>query len=214
MITEKIAEIAVQCLDKTHYYGAGFLMALESMIAPIPSEAVMPFVGFQVADGKWTLCLAILATSIGSIIGSLISYLMGYYGGRPLVLHVGKYLLLDEEDLHTAERFFHRKTGTWTLFVSRFVPVIRHVVSIPAGLGKMPMVPFLLATFCGATLWNTFLLFCGMRLRQKWEVLMKYSHQIDIGVVIVIVAAVAWFVHHKFIARKHPTPPAQPRAAV
>lgn len=202
MITEKIAEIAVQCLDKTGYWGAGFLMALESMIAPVPSEAVMPFVGFQVADGKWTLWGAILATSIGSIVGSLISYLLGAYGGRPLVLKVGKYLLLNEDDLHKTEQFFHKRAGTWTLFISRFIPVVRHLVSIPAGLGKMPMIPFLLATLVGATMWNSFLLFCGMRLKERWEIVQKYSHKIDIVVVILVFFAFVWFVKTHIARRK------------
>src|SRR5512132_495996 len=99
MITETISRIAVQILDTTGYAGAGALMALESMIAPVPSEAVMPFVGFQVADGKWNLWLSIASTSLGSLVGSVLSYGMGYYGGKPLVLKVGKYLLLNQRDL-------------------------------------------------------------------------------------------------------------------
>jgi membrane protein DedA with SNARE-associated domain len=194
MVTEKIAEIAVQCLDKTGYWGAGFLMALESMIAPVPSEAVMPFVGFQVADGKWSLWAAVLVTSLGSIIGSSISYLLGAYGGRPLVLKVGKYLLLNEDDLHMTEKFFHKRAGTWTLFISRFIPVVRHLVSIPAGMGEMPVVPFLIATAAGATIWNSFLLFCGMRLKDNWTIVQKYSHKIDIVVVILVFCVFVWFV--------------------
>ena len=83
MITELISGTAAQILDTTGYAGASALMALESMIAPVPSEAVMPFVGFQVADGKWNLWLAIMSTSLGSIIGSLLSYGLGYFGGKP-----------------------------------------------------------------------------------------------------------------------------------
>src|ERR1051325_3776488 len=99
MITQLISDVAVKVLDTTSYAGAAGLMTLESMIAPVPSEAVMPFVGFQVADGRWNLWAAILATSAGSIIGSLLSYAMGYYGGKPLVLKVGRYLLLNQHDL-------------------------------------------------------------------------------------------------------------------
>src|SRR5205807_997422 len=130
MITEKISEIAVKVLDTSGYAGAGFLMALESMIVPVPSEAVMPFVGFQVADGRWNFWLAILVTSIGSIVGSLLSYLMGYYGGKPLVLKVGKYLLLNQRDLERTEKFFHKRQAVLTLFISRFIPVVRHFISI------------------------------------------------------------------------------------
>jgi membrane protein DedA with SNARE-associated domain len=202
MITEKISEIAVKILDSTGYKGAAFLMALESMIAPVPSEAVMPFVGFQVADGRWNFWLAVLATSIGSIIGSLLSYLMGYYGGKPLVLKVGKYLLLNQHDLERTETFFHRKQGITTVFISRFIPVVRHFISIPAGMGKMPLLPFLTVTLVGATVWNTFLLFCGMKLRDNWNVVQKYSHQADILVVLGILILIVYFARKRLRERR------------
>ncbi len=201
MITEVISEYAIKCLDATGYFGAGLLMALESMIAPIPSEAVMPFVGFLVADGKWSLWPAIAVTSLGSLIGSVISYVMGYYGGKPVVLRVGKYLLLDREDLELTERFFHRRSGVWVIFVSRFIPVIRHLISIPAGTGRMPLRSFLAATLIGATLWNSLLLAVGMKLREHWEVVQKYSHQADVVVVALLLAAAAWFFRSR-ISRK------------
>ena len=197
MITELISNWAVRCLEVAGYSGAGALMALESMIVPIPSEAVMPFVGFLVADGKWNLASAILVTSLGSIVGSSLSYLMGYYGGKPLVLRVGKYLLLNVHDLERTERFFHRRRGMVTLFISRFIPVIRHFISIPAGIGRMPLPGFLLTTLLGATLWNTFLLLCGMKLREHWVVVQKYSHQVDYGVVGLLLVMVAVFVWHR-----------------
>lgn len=197
-----VSNFAIRCLETTGYFGAAFLMALESMIAPIPSEAVMPFVGFLVADGEWNLWLAVLATSAGSIIGSLASYLMGYHGGKPLVLKVGKYLLLDKHDLERTESFFNRRSGTLTIFVSRFVPVVRHLISIPAGTGKMPPGRFLIATLIGATLWNSFLLGCGMVLREHWSVVQTYSHQVDIVVVLALLAGAAWFVRARIGARR------------
>ncbi len=202
MITEIISQYAVKILEMMGYWGAGLLMALESMIAPVPSEAVMPFVGFLVADGKWNLPVAVLATSLGSIIGSLISYYLGLYGGKPLVLRVGKYLLLDKHDLEMTEKFFNKRSGVWTLFISRFIPVIRHFVSIPAGMGKMPIGPFILVTLLGATIWNSFLLFLGIKLRENWPVVQKYSHQIDIGVVVFLVALLGWFVYSRLQKRK------------
>ncbi|MBI4694781.1 MAG: DedA family protein [Gammaproteobacteria bacterium] len=194
MLTEFIASQAVRILDSTSYLGAAFLMALESMIFPVPSEAVMPFVGFQVADGKWDLGLAMLATSAGSLVGSLASYAMGYYGGRPFVLAVGRYLLLNVHDLEMTERFFNERRGSITLFIARFIPVVRHLISIPAGLGRMPILPFIALTVTGATLWNGFLLYCGMLLREHWTVVQHYSHQIDIGVVALLLAGIAWYV--------------------
>ncbi len=177
-------------------------MALESMIAPVPSEAVMPFVGFLVADGKWNVWLAILATSVGSVTGSLISYLMGYYGGRPFILKVGKYLLLNRHDLKVTEEFFNRRGGTVTLFASRFIPVVRHLVSIPAGMGKMRIVPFVLATLVGATMWNSFLLWCGMSLREHWMVVQKYSHQVDYVVGAILLLGLIFFVKSRYKAIK------------
>ncbi|HTD87682.1 MAG TPA: DedA family protein [Candidatus Binatia bacterium] len=196
-MTEYISNIAVKVLDTTGYAGAAGLMALESMIAPVPSEAVMPFVGFQVRDGKWVLWAAIVATSVGSMVGSLLSYLMGYYGGKPFVLKVGKYLLLNQHDLERTEKFFHDRSGTLWLFISRFIPVIRHFVSIPAGIGKMPLMQFLIATFFGATIWNTFLLLLGMKLREKWPIVQTYSHKIDYVIIAGAVLFVIWFVRKR-----------------
>jgi len=193
MITEAISKLAVKILDTSGYTGAAVLMTLESMIAPVPSEAVMPFVGFQVADGKWNLWLAILATSIGSLVGSLLSYWLGYYGGKPLVLKVGKYLLLNQRDLERTESFFHQRRGIWTIFISRFIPVVRHFISIPAGIGRMPLVPFLFVSVVGATIWNTFLLFCGWKLREHWPLVQKYSHQVDYVVVALLIVGMIWF---------------------
>jgi membrane protein DedA with SNARE-associated domain len=197
MISEAISNVAVRCLDAGGYPAAAGLMALESMIAPVPSEAVMPFVGFLVADQKWSLWAAILATSIGSMIGSGCSYLLGYYGGRPLVLRVGKYLLLNVHDLERAREFFHRRAGALTILLSRFIPVVRHFISIPAGTGRMPVMPFFAATLLGATLWNSFLLICGMKLREHWTLVQHYSHQIDIVVLVALAAGAVWFVRQR-----------------
>lgn len=172
-------------------------MALESMIAPVPSEAVMPFVGFLVADGRWPLEGAIAATSAGSLVGSLASYAMGRLGGRPLVLKAGKYLLLHPKDLEITERFFRKRKGGLAVFLSRFVPVVRHLVSIPAGMGCMPLGSFILATLAGATIWNSFLLLCGMKLREHWHLVQDYSHQVDLVVAALLVVAVLLFVRSR-----------------
>ena len=178
MLTEVISEFAIHVLDTTGYAGAAFLMGLESMVFPVPSEAVMPFVGFLVADGKWGLLQAILATSLGSFLGSYLSYLMGYYGGRPFVLSVGKYLLRDVHDLEMTERFFHRRGGALTLFICRFIPVVGRLVAISQDIGPPGSVtlglqarfwPFALADTIGTTMWNSFLLYYGFKLRENWS---------------------------------------------
>jgi membrane protein DedA with SNARE-associated domain len=198
MLTNLVSNFAISCLHGAGYLGAAFLMALESMIAPVPSEAVMPFVGFMVADGKWDLWIAIIVTSTGSVAGSAISYAMGYYGGRPFVLKVGRYLLLNPHDLERTEDFFSRRKGTLTLFISRFIPVVRHLVSVPAGTGKMRLFPFLMATLAGATMWNSFLLVCGMYLRERWDLVQLYSHQVDILIVAALLAGLVFFVKFRY----------------
>jgi membrane protein DedA with SNARE-associated domain len=196
-ITEKLTQFAEWLVAKAHYPGAFVLMALESMIAPIPSEAVMPFVGFAVQNGQMKVVPAIVVTSIASIVGSLISYWLGWVGGKPLVMKVGKYLLINEQHLDWTIAFFHKRSGTWTIFIGRFVPVIRHFISIPAGIGKMPLVPFCLATLIGATMWNSFLLYLGYAWHSHIDELRKYYKMMDVAVIVVGVMVVAgWFYLH------------------
>ena len=126
---------AVQITDFLGYTGICFLMALESMVVPLPSELVMPFAGFLVHQGRFSFTGALIAATLGSLIGSLISYAMGYYGGEIFVKKIGRYLLLDEKDLEWSEKWF-AKRGEATIFFARFVPVVRHLISIPAGLAK------------------------------------------------------------------------------
>ncbi|MGC8604851.1 MAG: DedA family protein [Desulfomonilaceae bacterium] len=183
-------------------WGAAFLMALESMIAPVPSELVMPFVGFLAAEGKFVIPTAIIFTSVGSLVGSLISYFVGLWGGRPLVLKAGRYLFLNHEHLEWTERWFD-KHGSWTIFISRFIPIVRHLISIPAGFGCMNLSHFCFFTIVGATMWNSFLLFCGYKLRQNWTLVERYSHELDmLAGAIAVVAIAAWAVATRLKKKK------------
>ncbi|MDR0843261.1 MAG: DedA family protein [Acidobacteriota bacterium] len=187
-------------MKKIGYPGVFLLMTMESMVFPVPSEAVMPFAGFLIAEGKLTWIGVIVASTCGSIIGSLVSYFMGAWGGKPFIDRFGKYLLLDREDLALTERFFGRY-GSATIFVSRFIPVVRHLISIPAGTGRMPLLPFTVYTVIGAAMWNAVLTVIGYYLKQNWAEVMEYSHTIDIVVVVFLVAVVAFFAW-KHVGRK------------
>jgi len=127
-ITEFIVEYATLITETTGHLGIGLLMTLESMVFPVPSEAVMPFAGFLWNEGKLTFLAIILSSTIGSLIGSLISYYIGAYAGRPFVMKFGKYLLLNEEHLVKTEKFFSRY-GDKTIFFSRFIPVVQPVLA-------------------------------------------------------------------------------------
>ncbi len=197
-ITQWIANTAVTFIAATSYPGIFLLMILESMVFPVPSEAVMPFAGFLIHDGQFTFTGVIIASTLGSLVGSLASYAMGFYGGKPFIKKFGKYLLLDTHDLEITERFF-AKRGELTIFISRFIPVIRHMISIPAGLGKMNIWKFMVYTILGAGMWNAFLTYVGFKLKSNWAEVMTYSHVIDIVVVAVLGLAFLYYAYKIYI---------------
>jgi membrane protein DedA with SNARE-associated domain len=200
-ITEWIAGFGTGVIGSIGYVGVFLLMVAESMVLPVPSEAVMPFAGFLVAQGTLSPVLAVLAATLGSIVGSLASYGIGRFGGKPFLLRFGKFLLLDEADLAWTERFFQKKGGV-TILIARFIPIVRHLISIPAGLGRMRIVPFLLFTVLGAGAWNSFLTWAGSVLQKRWSAIMRYSHVIDIVVLALLGILVVLFVARHLKRRK------------
>jgi len=186
-LTEAITEWAIHLMEMAGYASVVVLMALESMIAPIPSEAVMPFAGFLIQQGKFTWAGVIFFSTLGSIIGSYISYFLGAWGGRPVILRFGKYLLLDKHHLEITEKYFERK-GELTILIARFIPVVRHLISIPAGIARMNHLKFTIYTIIGAGIWNTFLAWVGFVLKEHWDQLLKseWKHLVDITFVAII----------------------------
>ncbi len=192
-ITEFLIEHFTGWISSGGYFGLTILMSLESMVAPVPSEAVMPFAGFLVYEHRFTFAAVIFFSTLGSIIGSLISYYAGAYGGRPFVKRYGRFLLLNTHDLDITERFFARY-GDKTIFISRFIPVVRHLISIPAGVGKMNLAKFCIYTVIGAGLWNAFLTVVGYYLRDNWLTVRKYGEIADVIVIVLLIAAIVFFV--------------------
>ena len=203
-ITEFLAEHFTAFIGWAGYTGVFVLMTLESMIAPVPSEAVMPFAGFLIAEQKFTWEGVVFFSTLGSIAGSLLSYIIGYYGGRPVVEIFGKYLFLNIHHLEMTERFFG-KYGEITIFISRFIPVVRHLISIPAGVGKMNLLTFSIYTIIGAGLWNWILTYAGFALRSNWAEVMKYHKGIDIAIVLILVAAMGYVFYHLYQQSKRNT---------
>ena len=192
-LTEFIATHATAIIQQLGYLGVFFLMMLESMIFPVPSEAVMPFAGFLIQSGRFSWLGVLAVSSLGSFVGSLISYAIGRYGGEPFLKRYGKWFLLSSHDLDMTHRYFN-KSGFRVIFIARFIPVVRHLISIPAGLSEMPLKPFLLATILGASIWNICLASVGFILKH-WVSVMKYSHILDKVVVGLLVLALGWFVY-------------------
>jgi membrane protein DedA with SNARE-associated domain len=204
-ITELLATHITAFIDSTGYASVYLLMVGESMVFPIPSEAVMPFAGFLIESGRFTFSLVIIVSTCGSITGSLVSYFIGARLGEPFVKKFGRFFLLNIDDLNATKKFFLR-FGEITIFVSRFIPVIRHLISLPAGMGKMNLLKFLIYTIIGAGLWNSFLTWIGFKLKQKWSTVMKYSQTIDHIVIALLVILVGYFIYSHIVkARKKQT---------
>jgi membrane protein DedA with SNARE-associated domain len=193
-ILGQIALFCIGAISLLGYFGVFFLMVLESIIFPMPSELVMPFAGFLVSTGEMTFLWVIISATLGSLVGSLLSYYLGMYGGKKFVVKYGKYLLLNEEHLMKTEKWFNKK-GELTIFVGRFIPVIRHIISIPAGVGKMNIKKFILYTILGAGIWNSILTYVGFALGKNWEKIKEYSDFISwiaLGIIIVVGAYFLW----------------------
>lgn len=193
-LLELLAVFAIDVISAIGYLGVFFLMVMESMVIPIPSELVLPFAGFLISRGDFSFVGVILASSAGSIVGSLISYYMGRYGGNAFVIRFGRYVLLDVEDLNKTERWFEKR-GEYTIFISRFIPVVRHLISIPAGIGKMDLKRFCIYTIVGASMWNFILIYAGYLLGEHWDRIKHYSEPVSLTVAALLVIAFIWFVY-------------------
>jgi len=187
----------VQTIGVMGYPGIFLLMAMESSVIPIPSELVMPPAGYLAQQGQMNIWVAILCGTVGSLVGAYANYYAAHYLGRPLVLKYGKYVWITEEKFAKVERFF-RDHGEVSTFIGRLLPVVRHLISLPAGLAGMNHLKFSLYTLLGAGIWVTVLTYIGYFIGANQELIMQYSHQALIGVVIVSIIIICFYVRaHK-----------------
>jgi membrane protein DedA with SNARE-associated domain len=191
------------------YPGIALLMAIESCCIPLPSEMIMPFAGWLVATGRFTLWGIALAGAIGCVVGSIPAYYAGMYGGRALVQRYGKYFLMSTEHLDWAERFFARR-GDITVLVARLLPVVRTFIAFPAGVARMPMGKFIVYTFVGSFPWCLGLGWVGMKVGENREILTAWFHRADIVIGVLIVAAIAYFVWKQTSRRQTTRAPGGP----
>ena len=175
------------------YPGIFLLMAMESSVIPIPSELVMPPAGYLAQQGQMNMAVAILCGTLGSLVGAYANYFAAHHLGRPLLLKYGKYVWITEEKFAKVEQYF-KDHGEISTFIGRLLPVIRHLISLPAGLAGMNHLKFSLYTLFGAGLWVTVLTFIGYFIGAERDLIYKYSHQALIGAVILSVAIIAAYV--------------------
>jgi membrane protein DedA with SNARE-associated domain len=192
-IISALAGFVIATISTLGYGGIVLLMAIESACIPLPSEIIMPFSGYLVFTGDMLLWAVALAGAVGCVLGSLVAYWIGSYGGRPLVEKYGKYVLVSHHDLAIAERWF-QKHGEITIFVGRLLPVVRTFIAFPAGVARMNLSRFNLYTFIGSFIWCYALGWIGMKLGENWDTLGVYFHRFDALIGIVLAAGGAWWV--------------------
>lgn len=207
-----MAELINWCFEHINYWTITLFMAIESSFIPFPSEAVVPPAAYKAAAGEMNLVLVVVFATIGADIGALFNYGISRWLGRPFVYkfansRLGHVCLVDEEKIRRSEAFFE-KYGVIATLIGRLIPVIRQFISIPAGLAKMPILPFLLYTTIGAGIWNIILAGIGYYLHsfvpkeQLMEKVFEYSHAIGYSIAGVVCLALVFFIVKSLLKRK------------
>ena len=205
-IIELVTVFIIATISTLGYGGIVLLMAIESACIPLPSEIIMPFSGYLVYTQRFNvfgnestflnLLVVAIAGSVGCVVGSLVAYWVGMYGGRPLIERYGKFVLISRHDLDLADRWFDR-FGEVIVFVSRLLPAIRTFIAFPAGVARMNLKKFIIYTFAGSLPWCLGLAYVGQKLGEQWDKdprLKTLFHRFDFVIGIVIVLAIAWWV--------------------
>lgn len=194
-------EFIISLMGQFGYFGVFFLIALENVFPPIPSEAILLFGGFMTTYTSLNIALMVVAATLGSLLGAIVLYYIGKILNKERLKKivsgkVGKVLRLKEKDIDMADHWFDTK-GNKTVFFCRFIPIVRSLISIPAGMSEMPMAKFLLYTTVGSAIWNTVLIVIGNRVGENWESILgvfdQYSHIVLILLILIFVLFIVWF---------------------
>lgn len=193
---------ATEVMDALGYFGLALLVAIENLFPPIPSEIILPLAGFNSSVGDMNVFIAILFATIGSVVGALALYYIGYFFGEERVRYIvnrwGKWLGFEESDVDKADEWFD-KYGGLAVMMCRVVPIVRSLISIPAGLRKMPMAMFLVYTTIGSLTWNTILIFAGYLLGDNWDHVEEYVGILQYFVIAVVLVIGIWWVWARMI---------------
>lgn len=192
---QQIIDWLVTTIGAMGYKGVFFLMAMESSVLPVPSELVMPPAGYLAQRGEMNMAAVILCGTFGSLLGAYVNYFAARHLGRPLLLKYGRYVWITEEKFTRVENFFLRH-GEISTFLGRLLPVVRHLISLPAGLAGMCHLRFSLYTLLGAGIWVTVLAYIGYFIGENQELIMRYSHQAVIAVILCSIVILAVYIRH------------------
>ncbi len=201
-ILGRLGEWIQNVIETLGYPGIVFVMALENVFPPIPSELVMPLAGFIAREGRLNIYGVIVAGMVGSVLGALVLYYLGRWANetviRRFIRRFGRFLFVSEQDLDRALGFFHRH-GEAVIFFGRLIPIIRSLISVPAGMDGMPLPKFLLYTVLGTTIWSAILSYAGWLLQSQWERVGGVVEQYQNVVLAIVALAVAFFVYRRVI---------------
>ena len=199
-------QIIINIMEQVGYLGVFLLIAIENIFPPIPSEVILVFGGFMTTYTSLNIPIMILAATLGSLLGAIVLYYIGKIFNKERLKRIvngkiGKVLRLKASDIEKADKWFDTK-GNKTVFFCRFIPIVRSLISIPAGMSEMPMQKFLLYTISGSLIWNTVLIIVGSIVGDKWETIVGYLDNFSniiliILVIIFVVAMYYWFVIRK-----------------
>ncbi len=205
MILESIVFWVMGIISHLGYPGIFALMAAESALIPIPSEVIMPFSGFLVSQGRFDLVIVIIVGALGNLAGSWAAYSLGYWGHERLVKRLirnyGKFILLTEEEFDSGVKLFN-KYGQWVAAASRVLPAVRTVISLPAGIAKIPFLKFSALTFFGSLIWSAVLAEIGVKLGENWVIIRPYFRKFDMLIVLATIILIGAYIYHKLHKRK------------
>lgn len=189
-------------IETLGYPGIVLVMALENVFPPIPSELVMPLAGFMAREGTFNIVAVIIAGMIGSVLGALVLYGIGSWANdaviRRFVRRWGRYAFISEHDVDVSLAYFHRH-GEAVIFFGRVIPLVRSLISIPAGMDRMPLPRFLFYTVLGTTIWSVVLSYAGWLLADQWERVGGVVEEYQNVVLAIIALALAFFVYRRVI---------------
>ena len=201
-MTAKLLEFALTVVDKVGYLGVFLILILDNMGIPIPSEATLALAGNLAKTGRFNIFVVIAIGALAQTFGTYLAYLIGRYGGEPLIKRYGKYLLISDHDYKKAEAWF-AKRGPKAIFISRLIPVIRSYAGFAAGTFQMDLVVFLRDSFFGSLVWTILFAGLGYALGDSWKHYYGYMHYIDYVVIVLVIIVTIRFVYIRIKRRRH-----------
>ncbi|MBI2798156.1 DedA family protein [Candidatus Saccharibacteria bacterium] len=200
-LTASLLEFALNLINSIGYFGVFVVLILDNSGIPIPSEATLALAGNLAKTGYFNLIVVIVVGVAAQTLGTYLAYLIGRYGGEPLVKRYGKYVLISAHDYDKANGWF-KKRGAKAVFVSRLIPVIRTYAGFVAGTFRMPLKRFVWDSFWGSLIWTSVFVLLGYGLGDSWRRYYSYLRYVDYLIIIGIVAIVAYYIYRKLSARK------------